>query len=78
VLSPAFYYILNPLALAVEKICDIFGLNSFHPEAINMIFGFRYFDSSKARKELEWVPKQSFEDAIRKAIKFYRDNKLLK
>jgi len=78
VLSPAFYYILNPLAHALEKICGVFGLSSFHPEAITMVFRFRYFDSSKARKELGWVPKQSFGEAIKKAIKFYQDNNLIK
>jgi dihydroflavonol-4-reductase len=32
----------------------------------------RYFDSTKARKELGWVPRVSFEQAMEDAVEFHR------
>ncbi len=47
------------------------------PHSLNFSFKCRYFDSSKARRELGWQPKVSFEAAIKKAIKFYEEHGLI-
>ena len=47
------------------------------PHSINFTFKFRYFDSIKARKELGWKPKQSFEECMIKAIEFYNEQGLI-
>jgi dihydroflavonol-4-reductase len=47
------------------------------PSSINFKFKFRYFDSSKARNELGWQPKVSFDQAIKKAVDFYQEYNLI-
>jgi nucleoside-diphosphate-sugar epimerase len=47
------------------------------PHALNFSFKHRYFDPSKAIKELGWKPKQNFETAIKKAIEFYEEQGLM-
>lgn len=77
VLPKALYYVIYPLAFMVEKIADLLQMPCFHAEALVIVFKYRYFNSAKARKELGWKPKQSFRQAIREAITFYKDNKLI-
>ena len=45
--------------------------------SLNFSFKFRYFDSSKARNELGWIPKDSFNCAMQKAISFYEKHNLI-
>lgn len=40
-------------------------------------FGFKYFSSEKAKKELGWHPSEKLEDAVSQALKFYKKNNLL-
>jgi len=41
-------------------------------ETIRWSYSFRYYDSSKARKELGWLPKISLEQSFRNAIEYYK------
>jgi dihydroflavonol-4-reductase len=50
---------------------------SLSPRAVNFTFKYRYFDASKARQDLGWIPKQSFEESIGEAISFYKNQNLL-
>lgn len=74
-------FILGPTRFLLglfERVLIIFGKKPIlSPHSLNFTFKFRYFDSSKARQELGWIPKVNFEESIRNAISFYRDNNLL-
>ena len=47
-------------------------------QIVKEVFRFKYFNSIKARDKLGWSPQQSLEDAVRHAIKYYKENQLLK
>lgn len=72
---------LNPLRFVLglmEHTMLMFGKKPIlSPHSVNFSFKFRYFDSSKARKELGWKPKLNFEDSMKKAIEFYEEQKLM-
>jgi len=40
-------------------------------------YGYKYFSSEKAKRELGWKPLQSFEDALEKAFNYYKENRLI-
>lgn len=40
-------------------------------------YGYKYFNSEKARVKLGWKPSQSLETAVEKAFDYYRDNNLI-
>ena len=48
------------------------GLNLITPQIIEESFGYKYFDASKARRELGWRPRVSLEQAVAEAIDYYR------
>ncbi len=47
-------------------------------QIVKEIFRFKYFNSIKARDRLGWSPQQSLENAVRHAIEYYKENRLLK
>lgn len=47
------------------------------PELIKISWSFRYFDSSKAVRELGWTPRVPLEQACLEAVEFYKSIKLL-
>ena len=75
------FWILHPIKFVlsiVENIYLIFDKKPLiSPTSINFTFKFRYFDSSKIRKELGWSPKVSFKKSIEDSIDFYNKNNLL-
>lgn len=48
------------------------------PQRIYIRYQYRFFDSSKARKELNWEPKIDFKKSISRAIEYYKENNLYK
>jgi len=54
------------------------GVNLITPEIIKESYFYKYYDSTKARKELGWEPKVSLEDSVLEAVEFYRKEGLLK
>jgi dihydroflavonol-4-reductase len=76
---PKFTLPLIKLFLRVfEGGCLLFNKKTPLPTAaLDFSFKFRYFDSSKARKELGWIPTHSFKEAIGQAIDFYERENLL-
>lgn len=70
--------VAKPILTLYEKI--LFPLKKkpmLSAHSLNFSFKFRYFDSTKAREELGWVPKDSFDMAMQKAIIFYEEHNLL-
>lgn len=78
-ITPAWTLPFAKLFLSVkEHILTWFGKKpSRSPHALNFSFKCRYFDSSKARRELGWQSKVSFAEAMRKAIQFYTERGLI-
>jgi dihydroflavonol-4-reductase len=71
---PPFY----AAAFLVENVFRVFGKASkIECGTIAMSWRFRYFDSSKARRELGWSPRLTFEETCRQALEFYRRQGLL-
>ena len=42
------------------------------PEAVRWHFNYKYFDASKAKKELGWKPKITLQESIKRAINYYK------
>ena len=74
ILPKGLYLPLNLFSRILEGANKNAKLN---PQLLFFTFKFRYFDSSKARKELGWKPKQSVRAAVREAIISYRENNLI-
>jgi len=68
------YYPLILIATLMEKINNNSKLTS---EVLFFSFRYRYFDSSKAKKELGWVPKQDLNVAVKEAMDFYEKRGLI-
>lgn len=77
--TPAWILPFDGFYLSIkEHVLAWFGKKpSKSPRALNFSFKCRYFDSSKARRELGWQPKVSFEEAMKKAIQFYNERGLI-
>ncbi len=77
---PNFFY--YPSLFAVKGI-EFFS--KFSKDKVNLVtsqilketFGYKYFSSEKAKKELGWKPLQSFEEAVEKAFNYYKEKGLL-
>jgi dihydroflavonol-4-reductase len=69
-------WIYSPVLAAVSamgKILPIAGMEPpVSPELIKISWSHRYFDSSKAGRELGWAPRISFEQACGEAAEFYK------
>ncbi len=65
-----FYYPMYLFALILQKTMKSPPITT---ETVRWAFNFRYYDSSKARKELGWKPKLTLEESYKKAIKYYRE-----
>jgi nucleoside-diphosphate-sugar epimerase len=72
------FWMLPPMKFFSLIVENIFGTKSPVTSAsTDFKFRFRYFDSSKARRDLGWKPQQFFENAMRESIQFYRKYKLI-
>lgn len=72
------YYILYPLVSIIETIAILFNKRlKLNTQVLDFSFKYRYFDSTKAKKELKWKPKVSIQHAVKKAIGFYKKEKLI-
>jgi len=68
------YYPLVSIATLMEKINSNSRLTS---EVLFFSFRYRYYDSSKAKKELGWVPKKDLDAAVKEAVDFYEKRGLI-
>ena len=60
----------------VNAICDISGQQNVEPIILNQAkneIPDQYLASDRAHQTLEWYPKYSLEDGLRKAMDWYRD-----
>jgi len=72
--------IIYPIALTMEIFAEIFKTK--HPpllsrSRINMFYDNISYDTSKARKELNFLPEYSLEESIKKTVAWYKINKLI-
>lgn len=77
---PEFLYYPSIIAVEIlEKILELTGksLLQITPEMIKSTFGFKYYDSYKAKEKLGWRPKVSFPIAVKQALDYYLKNKLI-
>ena len=63
------YYPAYLLAFILQKIMNNPPITT---ETVRWAFNFRYYDSSKARNELGWMPKITLEESYRRAIDYYK------
>jgi len=68
------YYPLVSIATLMEKINSNSRLTS---EVLFFSFRYRYFDFSKAKKELGWVSKKDLDAAVKEAVGFYEKRDLI-
>jgi|SRR3989338_3216043 len=64
------YYPLYILGAILEKTIKEPLINT---ETIRWTYNFRYYDSTKARKELGWKPKVPLKESLKRTIKYYKD-----
>jgi len=64
------YYPMYLLAALWSKISDKPVIDT---ETIRWSYNYRYYDSSKARKELGWNPKIPIKESFKRAIDYYRE-----
>jgi dihydroflavonol-4-reductase len=70
-------------ALCAVKGLDLFSglmkkdINLIATQILKETYGYKYFKSAKAQKELGWKPKQTFEEAIQKASDYYKEHELI-
>lgn len=64
---------LTLCATIVENVTATLGKNgSVTKDIVRLAFKHKYYDSSKARNELGWKPKEPIDTAISKSINFYK------
>lgn len=69
---------VNFFCTLLEKTMGLFNKKPLlSSSAINFSFKYRYFNSDKARSELNWKPKENFENSMIKAINFYKKYNLI-
>jgi dihydroflavonol-4-reductase len=68
------YYPLVFVAWLLEKVDKNAKLT---PEVLFFSFRYRYFDSSRAKKELGWTPEQDLKATIREAVDYYEKRGLI-
>ena len=71
-----------PAMLAVKGIEMLSGftkdrVNLMTPQILKETYGYKYFNSGKARDELGWKPFQNLEETVKKAFNYYRENQLI-
>lgn len=77
---PGFTY--YPVLWAVKGV-ELFSwlsdrkINLLTPAILKQTYGYKYFSSDKAKRELGWYPSQSLEDAVIEAFRYYKENYLL-
>ncbi|MCX8069422.1 MAG: NAD-dependent epimerase/dehydratase family protein, partial [Thermodesulfovibrionales bacterium] len=83
-ISKAFYpiprFLRLPAILAAkcaELVLHKDGLNLITEQIIKESFGFKFYNSQKARQSLGWTPKQTLEDAVIEAFNFYKSKGLI-
>ncbi|MHC4183738.1 MAG: NAD-dependent epimerase/dehydratase family protein [Planctomycetota bacterium] len=77
---PAFSF--YPAFLAVKGIELLSSVakgkvNLMTSQILKETFGYKYFSSKKAKEELGWRPTQSFEEAVNKAVNYYKKEHLI-
>lgn len=53
------------------------GVNLITKQIIEESFGYKYYNASKARETLGWMPKQSLEDTVKEAFNYYKAQGLI-
>ncbi|MFC1723231.1 NAD-dependent epimerase/dehydratase family protein [Nanoarchaeota archaeon] len=68
------YPAIHAIAVINEK---IFPNSKFGWVGADLLFSYRYYTGSKAKKDLGWTPKQTIRQAFQDAIQFYKKHDLL-
>ena len=66
-------YVINKLSRGEEG-----ALNLITPQIVKRSYNYKYYSSKKAKEELGWIPKESIEDAAKKALEYYLEQGLIK
>lgn len=75
---PTNIFWMYPLTAAFERVATFLKRKTkITPQATALGFGYRHFDSGKARGELGWEPLVPFRQAVREARDFYETHKLI-
>lgn len=79
--APSFAPPIGPLMLAAkvcEALCKPLGIDPpLHTRRVEFFVKSRAFDNSKARKLIDYAPKISTEEGVKRTIKWYEENDLL-
>ncbi|MBN1899467.1 MAG: NAD-dependent epimerase/dehydratase family protein [Spirochaetes bacterium] len=66
------YYLIYPVSFILEFFSNILKISlPITSELMKISYAFRYFDSTKARRDLGWEPEKRFDVSIKQAIQFY-------
>ena len=61
-----------------EKLCEPFGIAPpLYRRRVDFFTKARFFDTEKARREIGFLPHQSFEAEIRETVAWYRERGML-
>ena len=71
-------------ALGAVKLIELFSgipnkkINLITAQILEESYGYKYFNSQKAKDELGWRPKKSLEEAVSEAFEYYKREGLIK
>jgi nucleoside-diphosphate-sugar epimerase len=77
---PAFSFYPALLAVKGMELFSGFAKGKVHlmtTQILKETYGYKYFSSKKAQEKLGWRPSQSLEEAVDKALNYYKENKLI-
>ena len=66
-----------PMALAAGFVGRVTKSRLITPQIISDMFSYKYYSNQKAKEELKWEPRYSFEESIERAWNFYKKERII-
>ncbi len=75
---PLPFWMRRPMSLTAGMMGRLTGSRFLTPQIIGDLFAFKYFSNERAKQELVWNSKYSFQESVARAWQFYQREGLIK